>query len=209
MKTYKAILIVFFNFLLLTSCLNKEASKHANKEIAQQNDKNNTNCREPFNRSEPDENLMLNINLKDHLNFQPFHLDLINSFAILGKFEAKSNDSVNIDFRLKERYGCDQLKITNIELTKFNSGENPCNLQNGTKKYHITIFIEKLDDNESKQDYTGFNSDFIFSNNDIIDIHIKSSIQGLGSISIPTSCSDASSPDLGNGACRGGIKTNI
>jgi hypothetical protein len=192
---------------LLSSCLSKEDCKKACKDgYKEASAESDTECNGSFSRNMEDENLILNLNLSEQ-DFQPFHLDLVNSFAILGKFKKKESEQVNIDFRLKEINGCNKLKITNVELTKFTDGSsNPCESISGSPvTFHITISIEELNDDEINEDYTEFIDILNLNKNNIIDIHIKSSIPGLGSKIIPKGCSESGFNDFGNGVCKGKI----
>lgn len=167
------ILLLLFLLILFGSCRDNTTSTIS--ENSTKSEKAENNCRNEVDETRvnlEEENIDLYFNIKQQDKFQNLHLDLKNSFGILGKLKIDTNTSIvqKFEVRLKEVGKCERYTISNAV---YNS---PPRMSNGKLFHDIIIFIKDRQDDEPSNNTVLVNnlSALKLGENEYLDIHFNS-----------------------------------
>ncbi|WP_271765099.1 hypothetical protein [Aquimarina algiphila] len=162
----------FILFLLTMSCAN--SNKNYDSKIEDSKKKKELAKPTPFI---DDEDYTLTFDFSKKEKFQPVHLDLVNDFGILAKIKLE-NDSIlkKIDIRLREVKNMKKYSLGKAEYLPSSI------IDSSTQKkvHHLTIKLVPNIGNREKQVIAKLpNTNIVFRNNEIIDIHIDAEDLGF------------------------------
>ena len=174
-KTIKKIRFFFIItsvFILITSCVTSNETKNMGGTY-------NVKTTESRKQStvKNDEDLILTFNFSKINKFQPIHLDLINGFGILAKMELENGSILKkMHVRLREISSNEKYSLGKVEYLQSIIIDSVTQ----KKVHNLTIELVQNMGERKKQVIAKLpNTNIIFKENEIIDIHIDAEALGI------------------------------